>query len=134
MIRDYGQDTYRILSKLIKISFAKYLNDSGIVFGGIYQMKNLNNDNEFFLLEVNNVQIRFKKPIDFIFHFMSFLKTNIEDNKKEYNRLTTRTIDGFTDEVGLEIRYKQIDYYIYQQTELFKVLRTHYDRIKETKN
>lgn len=129
MIDDYGQDTYKVLSKLIKISFAKYLKNSGIEFCGIYQMRNLVNDVEFYLLEVNTTQIRFRKPKDFLLHFKLFLKTNIETYEREYKRLTTRKVDEFTDEVGLEMRYKQVDYYIYQQTELLKLMTTHYEKI-----
>ena len=88
---------------------------------------------EFFMLEVNETQIRFKKPTDFLFHFMMFLRKNIENNTKEYNRLMSRPIDEFTDEVGHEMRYKEVEYYIYQQTELLKVLRMHYDKIRQTK-
>lgn len=134
MLDTYGQKTYGILSKLIKFRFAKYLIDSGIEFGGIYKMTNLENEVEFFMLEVNNTQIRFKKPTDFLIHFMTFLRKNIEINTREYNRLTNRPTDEFTDEVGLEMRYKQVDYYIYQQTELLKAFRTHYDKIKQAKN
>lgn len=53
MIDDYGQETYNILSKLVKIKFAKYLQNSGIELENIYLMKNLKNDVEFYLLEVN---------------------------------------------------------------------------------
>lgn len=129
MTDDYGQETYKIISRLTKITFAKYLKYSGIEFKGIYQMKSLINDVEFFLLEVNDTQIRFKKPKDFLFHFMLFLKKNIENYQTECLGLTKRPIDEFTDEIGLEMKYKQIDYYIYQQTELLKLLRTHYDKI-----
>lgn len=82
------------------------------------------------MLEVNNTQIRFKKSTDFFFHFITFLSKSIENNTKEYNRLMSRPHDEFTDEVRHEMRYKQIDYYIYQQTELLKVFRRRYDQIR----
>lgn len=131
MIYDYGQDTYKVLSKVVKLTFAKYLKDSGIKFYGIYQLKSLINGNEFFLVEVNNTQIRFKKPKDFLFHFMTFLNKNIVDYRKEYQRLTKRPRDEFTDEIGLEMSYKQIDFFIYQQSELFKLFKVHYEKLKE---
>lgn len=130
MIDEYGQETYRILANLIKITFSKYLKNGGIEFGGIYQMRSLSNGVEFYLLEINDTQIRFKKPKDFLFHFMIFLKKNIEDYTQEYKRLTTRSVDEFTDEIGLEMRYKQIEFYIYQQTELLKLIKKHYVEVK----
>lgn len=130
MINDYGQDTYKVLSKLLKLTFTKNLKDSGIKFNGIYQLKNLTNNVEFYMVEVNNTQIRFKTPKDFLLHFMTFLKKNISECKIEYQRLTTRPIDEFTDEIGLEMRYKAIDYYIFQQSELLEFFKMHYEKIK----
>ncbi len=130
MINDYGQDTYKVLSKLLKLTFTKYLKDSGIKFNGIYQLKNLTNGVEFYMIEVNNIQIRFKTSKDFLLHFMTFLKKNIAECNIEYQRLTTRAIDEFTDEIGLEMRYKEIDYYIYQQSELLKFIKIHYEKVK----
>lgn len=128
MINDYGQDVYNILSKLIKIRFAKYLKDSGIELEAIYQMKNMKNDAEFYLLEINKVQIRFKTSRDFVFHFIQFLKKNIEYYNKVYRELTTKPIDEFTDEVSLEMRYKQVDYFRIQQTELLGIMQEYYDK------
>lgn len=130
MIDDYGQETYNILSKLIKIKFAKYLKNSGIELEDIYQMKNLKNDVEFYLLEVNKTQIRFNTPKDFLFHFIQFLKKNIEYNDKRYRELTTRQIEEFTDEIALEMKYKQVDCYKIQQIELLKIMQEHYDKLK----
>jgi len=130
MIDDYGQETYNILSKLIKIKFAKYLQNSGIELENIYQMKNLKNDVEFYLLEVNETQLRFKTPKDFLFHFIQFLKKNIEYNDKRYRELTTRQVDDFTDEIALEMKYKQVDYCKIQQIELLKIMQEHYDKLK----
>ena len=130
MIDDYGQETYNILSKLVKIKFAKYLQNSGIELENIYLMKNLKNDVEFYLLEVNESQIRFKTPKDFLFHFIRFLKNNIEYNDKKYRELTTRQVDDFTDEIALEMKYKQVDYFKIQQIELLKIMQEHYEKLK----
>lgn len=130
MLNDYGQDTYKVLTKLLKLTFAKYLKNSGIRFNGIYQLKDLVNGVELYMVEVNNIQIRFKTPKVFLLHFMTFLKKNIAEYKIEYQKLTTRPIDEFTDEIGLEMRYKEIDYYIHQQSELLKFVEMHYKKIK----
>lgn len=131
MIDDYGQDTYNILSKLIKIRFAKYLKNSGIEFENIYLMRNLKTNIEFHLLEVNGIQIRFKTAKDFLFHFIQFLKKDIEYYDRKYRELTTRTIDEFIDEVTLERVYKQFDCYKTQQIELLKIMQEHYDQLKK---
>lgn len=93
-------------------------------------MKNLKNDVEFYLLEVNKTQIPFKTPKDFLFHFVQFLKKNIEYNDKRYRELTTRQVDEFTDEITLEMKYKQVDCCKIQQIELLKIMQKHYDKLK----
>ena len=66
MIGDYDSETYKILSNLLGIRFAKYLKYSGIELRNIYLVKSLNSNIEFYLVEINDIQIRFRKPSDFI--------------------------------------------------------------------
>ena len=119
---DYGSDTYNALIKIVKIRFAKELKDSGIQLQGFYAMKNLSTNKEFFLLEVNNLQIRFVDEKGFLLFFTNFLRKNIDELKKRYQYLIKRPIDEFSDEVAIEYQYKQIDYYIFKQSELIKKL------------
>jgi hypothetical protein len=119
---DYGSDTYNALIKVVKIRFAKELQDSGIQLQGFYAMKNLASRKEFYLLEVNNIQIRFIDEKGFLLFFPNFLKKNIDELTKRYKYLFNRPIDEISDEVGIEYEYKQIDYFIFKQKQLFKKL------------
>lgn len=127
MLDDYGQDSYKILSGILKLRFSAQLKNSGIVFENIYQLKDLVSGKDFFMLEVNSTQIRFVTKRDFLIHFMRFLTKNIEFYNKRYNELITRRTDKFTDEVGLQMEYKRIDYYKIKQIELLEVLNGYYN-------
>lgn len=129
MVNDYGQDPYEVLSGILKLRFSAQLKNSGIVFENIYQIKNLVSGKDFFMLEVNSTQIRFVTKKDFLVHFMGFLTKNIESYNKRYHELITRRTDEFTDEVGLEMEYKKIDYYKIKQIELLNLLKGYYNEI-----
>ncbi|WP_082960185.1 hypothetical protein [Maribacter hydrothermalis] len=117
---DYGIDTYKSLTKVVKLKFNSELKDSGIELQGIYSMKNLVTEKEFYLLEVNGKQIRFANQKSFVVLFSDFLKSNIKELKNRYNYLLNRTTDEFSDDIGIEMEYKQADYYSMKQTELLK--------------
>ena len=131
MIGDYDSETYKILSNLLGIRFAKYLKYSGIELRNIYLVKSLNSNIEFYLVEINDIQIRFRKPSDFIAHFIRLIKSNIEYYDKRYKELTSRQVDEFTDEVAFEMEYKKVDCYKMNQTELLKIMQVHYEKLKE---
>jgi hypothetical protein len=119
---DYGSDTYKAIIKIVKIRFAKELQDSGIQLQGFYKMKNLASKKEFYLLEVNNEQMRFMDEKGFLLFFTNFLKKNIDNLKKRYQYLLNRPTDEYSDEVGIEYEYKQVDYFIFKQKQLIKKL------------
>lgn len=115
---DYGIDTYKSLAKVVKLKFNSELKDSGIELQGIYSMKNLVTEKEFYLLEVNGKQIRFSNQKSFLVLFSDFLNSNIKELKNRYNYLINKPTDDFSDDVGIEMEYKQADYYSMKQTEL----------------
>lgn len=117
---DYGIDTYKSLNKIVKLKFNSELKDSGIELQGIYAMKNMVTQKEFYLLEVNGKQIRFANQKSFIVLFTDFLRKNIQELKNRFNYLINRPTDEFSDEVGIEMEYKRVDYYSMKQTELLK--------------
>src|ERR1035437_2136783 len=117
---DCGSEAYNALTKIIKFRFSKQLKDSGIELKGLYSMKNLVTNKEFYLLEVNDIQIRFANEKPFIALFIDFLQKNIIELKSRYNYLINRPTDEFSDQVQIEMQYKQIDYFLTQQTELLK--------------
>ena len=117
---DCGSEAYNALTKIIKFRFRKQLKDSGIELKGLYSMKNLVTNKEFYLLEVNDIQIRFANEKPFIALFIDFLQKNIIELKSRYNYLINRPTDEFSDQVQIEMQYKQIDYFLTQQTELLK--------------
>jgi hypothetical protein len=129
---DYGSDTYKVLTKILKIRFGKELKNSGIELKGLYSMKNLSTNKEFFLLEVNDKQIRFADQKAFIVLFGNFLYDNIKSLKERYNYLIKQPIDEFSDELRIETEYKQVDYFYTQQAELLNKLMDYKSR--ETKN
>ena len=119
---DYDSDIYNALIKIVKIRFAKELQDSGIELKGLYAMKSLISGKEFYLLEVNNEQIRFVDEKGFLLFFANFLIKNIDELNKRYQYIINRPVDEFCDEVGIEMEYKRIDYCISKHKELYKKL------------
>lgn len=128
MYTDYGKETYNILSKILKIKFAKYLIGSGIEFKGIFKITNLQNGIDSYMVDVNDTQIRFHALKDFLIFFMIFLENNIKEYDRNYNYLTSE----YSDDHAVESAYKDIDYFRMQHRELLKVMKEHYDRIKTT--
>ncbi|EQB90578.1 hypothetical protein [Elizabethkingia anophelis] len=114
--------TYSILSEILKLKFNKQLKDSGIEFHNIYRVTNLGNGKENYLLTVNDVEIRFVTPRDFILHFIRFLCSNIEQQQANYEYLINIEINDFTDEVEVERKYKEASHFIHKQTELLKLM------------
>ncbi len=128
---DYGSDTYKALTKIIKLRFGKELKDSGLELKGLYSMRNLVNDKKFFLLEVNNQQIRFTSEKMFLLFFADFLRKNIKELDNRYKRLINRPTDEFSDEVGIEMEYKLADYYSMKQNELLKKINKYQEKLKK---
>lgn len=112
------ESPYTLLSKLIKQKFYSQIKDSGLELEDIYLVKNLITGKEHYMLIVNNYQIKFVTARDFVFHFINYLNNSIKKLDEEYEYLITRPLDRYTDDVGIEMRYKEIDYYRLKQREL----------------
>jgi hypothetical protein len=111
---------YNALLKLTKLRFGTQIKDSGIELRGLFLMKNLVQGNELYLLEVNDEQIRFKDEKAFLIMFAHFLSKNIFKLESRYKYLVNRPIDEFSDDIRIEMEYKQVYYYISKQKELLK--------------
>ena len=128
---EYGVDTYRILSNILKLKFGLELKDSGIILKNIYLLKNLVSGMDSYLLLINNTQIRFVTPKDFIIHFIGFLSSNIKVLDERYNYLTSIKHNEFTDNVSIEIEYKTVDYHRQRQRLLLKKMTKIRDQNKD---
>lgn len=117
---DYGIDTYKTLTKIVRLKFNSELKDSGVELQGIYSMKNLVTEKEFYLLEVNGKQLRFTNQMSFLILFTDFLGRSIKELNNKYKYLINKPADEFSDVVGIEGAYKQAEYYSMKQTELLK--------------
>ncbi len=114
------ESTYAVLSKIIKLKFHAQLQDSGIEFDNIYRMTNLVTGKESYLVVVNDKQILFMTTRDFIFHFSIFLTQNIKTLNERYDELTSIQMNEFTDDVRIEMRYKEVDCFRIKQTQLLE--------------
>jgi len=61
MIPDYGENIYKILSKIVKLNFKAQIKDSGIILKKIYIMKDLETDIENYLLITDDKSKRIYK-------------------------------------------------------------------------
>lgn len=112
---DYGTETYNALSKVLKLKFGRELKDSGIELQELYLMKNIVSGKENYLIIVNNRQIRFVTPYDFVSRFIRFLNFNIQELDKKYNELIGFQINEYTDTVAIEMQYKEVDCFRFKQ-------------------
>lgn len=115
---DYGSDTYKALTKVIKLRFGKELKDSGLELKGFYAMTDLVTNKEFYMLDINNHQIRFVDEKGFLLFFADFLQKNIKELDSRYKYLINRPTDEYSDEIGIEREYKLADYYSMKQKEI----------------
>lgn len=121
------ESTYSILSKLIKQKFYPQIKDSGIVLEDIYIVKNLVTGKEYYMLIINDFQIKFVTTRDFVIHFVNYLNNSIKKLDEEFEYLVSRPKDRYTDDVGIEMKYKELDHYRFKQREL----RNLFTEIKE---
>jgi|APLak6261672720_1056091.scaffolds.fasta_scaffold05982_1 hypothetical protein len=126
-----AESVYSLLSKIVNLKFYSELKDSGIEFERIYRMTNLSTGKENYLIVVNNVEIRFVTQRDFIHHFSNFLTHNIVVLNKRYNELTSIVINDYTDDVALEMKYKEIDCFRFKQTELLGKLNQYWKNLSD---
>ncbi|MBT2622835.1 hypothetical protein [Chryseobacterium sp. ISL-6] len=129
MFREKNESTYSILSTILKIKFGIQLKDSGIEFHNIYKMINLATGKENYLIFINDTEIKFVTPRDFVSHFIRFLSSNLDKLSKRYQYLINLQIDEFTDEISIEREYKEIDYYIHKQTDLLQLMNDYKEKL-----
>jgi hypothetical protein len=115
---EYGVDTYKALSKILKLKFALELEDTGLVLKDFYLMKNLVTGKDHYLISINDTQIHFVTAKDFILHFIAFLNSNIKALDKRYDYLTKIELNEFTDNISIEIEYKKFDFQRQRQRDL----------------
>lgn len=120
--KEAGTSVYAILSKIIGLKFHSELKDSGVELESIHRMVNLVTGKENYLVVANGQQIRFVDGYGFSLHFSMLLASNIKQYDEEYTRLINLPINESTDEVAIEMAYKQIDCYRFKQKELLEKL------------
>jgi hypothetical protein len=108
---------YEILTTIIKFRLGS-LKESGIELNGIYKMINLQSGKEFYKLVVNDKEIVFTNGYSFAYHFSKFLESNIKYYNQRFDELTNIQINDFTDNIAIEMKYKEIDHYRYKQKEI----------------
>jgi len=134
MAKEKKESTYTILSKILKLKFYDELKDSGIELENIYRMTNLETGKENYLLVVNNKEIRFVTTYDFVCHFSNFIISNLKYYNIEYNELIKLPINQYTDDVAIEMKYKEIDCFRIKQHELLEKMITLKNAIKNDKS
>ncbi|MBV5313245.1 MAG: hypothetical protein JZU47_08115 [Prolixibacteraceae bacterium] len=127
--RDNKESTYKILSKILKIKFYSELKESGIELGKIYWSKNLQSGIITYLVEINDKEFQFSKPIDFVVLFSRYLESTIKYYNERYEYLINIPSSEFNDELSIERQYKEIDYYRYQQTKILKIMNEYKAKI-----
>jgi len=130
MERQKRESVYSILSKILKLKFHIELKDSGISFNQIYKMLNLETGKECYLLQLNESEIRFVTTRDFVIHFSIYLQNNIEKLVKEYNRLIDIEHNDYTDDIAIEMKYKELDFKKMKQSELLDKMIEFKDRFQ----
>lgn len=129
MEKQKRESVYSILSKILKLKFHIELKDSGISFNQIYKMLNLETGKECYLLQLNESEIRFVTTRDFVIHFSIYLQNNIEKLVKEYNRLINIEHNDYTDDIAIEMKYKELDFQKMKQSELLDKMIDFKDRL-----
>lgn len=114
------ESTYSILSKILNLKFHSQLKDSGIEFTSLYKMTHLETGKENYLVYVNTTELRFVTSRDFVFHFSRLLVENIKALKARRKELLNIQTNEFTDDIGIEFSYKEVEYHILKQTELLE--------------
>ena len=115
------QSVYSILSNIVKLKFHSQLKDCGITFERIYLLTNLQTSKESYVLILNNKKLKFSNTGDFVYHFSSFLISNLKYYDSRYKELKNISMNEFTDEVGLTMSVKSVCYYHSKQLELLKL-------------
>lgn len=129
MEKQKRESVYSILSKILKLKFHIELKDSGISFNQIYKMLNLETGKECYLLQLNASEIRFVTTRDFVIHFSIYLQNNIEKLVKEYNRLINIEHNDYTDDIAIEMKYKELGFQKMKQSELLDKMIDFKDRL-----
>ena len=123
MIPDYGENTYKILNKIIKINFKAQIKDSGIELKKLYKMTDLESGKEDYLLVTNGNSIRFVDEPDFIQKFIMFLKSNIADFNQQYKDLRERANEAVVDETAIFMEDEYIGFCGNKQLTLLNKMR-----------
>ena len=82
---DYNENIYNILARITKLNFKSQIKNSGIVFQRIYKIINLESNNEYYQLAVNDNVIIFKDKEEFCTEFIDFLQQNINELEAQFD-------------------------------------------------
>ncbi len=89
---------YEQLSRIVGVKFKARIKDCGIEFNEIYQLTDLVNDNNGYLLVLDNKYLEFFSTIEFVKKFIQYLKNNLNVLNEEYNALREKQSQPFYDE------------------------------------
>lgn len=123
MIPDYGEKTYEILSELIGLKFKAQIKDSGIEFKKVYKITDLQTNEEYYSLLVNNEQINFKNKSEFLTEFISLLQNNINEFDRRFDELQKTSNDRWIDENQIYLEHEEIGHFGYKQSKLLKKMK-----------
>lgn len=107
---DYNENVYNILTRITKLNFKSQIKNSGIVFQRIYKIINLESNNEYYQLVLNDDTIVFTNQEEFCIKFIVFLEQNLDklesqfdDFNKNNERLNKNEMFNYNDEVSSHI-------------------------------
>lgn len=134
--KDYEESIYNILSDIVKLKFKVQLQNSGIVFKRIFKMTNLANQQEHYLLLLDDTSIAFLKQEDFIDKFILYLQEILNDLNEQFEDLNGRRAnETFVDKYAIFLENEDIGYKGQMITALLKKMRKFRgDTIPDTNN
>ena len=132
MIPNYGETTYRILSKIVGLNFKAHIKISGIELKRIYKMTNLESGEETYLLVADNKSIRFKDKASFIQEFIMFLKANIVQFNEQFEELRRRETEAIVDSNAIYQEDEYIGYYGHNQLDLLNKMREFREKLGQS--
>jgi len=123
MYSDYGETTYLILSKIVKLNFKAQIKNSGIEFRNIYRITDLESNFEYYSLITNGDPINFKNQSDFIKEFILFLEKNITYFNNQFEQLQKTANDRFVDKNAVFTEHEHIGNCDYKQSQILKKMK-----------
>ncbi|MGB5818769.1 MAG: hypothetical protein WBG90_04730 [Saonia sp.] len=109
MIKDYNEEVYSILSKVLDIKFKRELKHSGIVLEAIFEMDNLVTNKNSYLLVLSDTSINFSNSDEFIQKFINYLNSNLKRINQDFKELRRmEQEDAIVDEARIFLEDERI--------------------------